>query len=421
MSFELENAEISGKVPRLACILHWFPKPSETFIFDEISALRRRQVSMDLFTLYGRWRGPLSPDMSAEDGPVCRLGSRATGFLVRDLLFWFRQNGSATRRLWRTVPWRKWSDVEMAGENLWAFLCGFHIGRRVREKKITHLHAPWANGPATAAWVASRLTGIPFSFSAWAGDIFPPDGALADKIRDAVFVRSTCRSFAAPLQQQAGAHADKIHVIYNGQDPSRFAPIEVLRQPRLRLLALGRFVPKKGFQHALRAAAQLKKDGVDFHLTLGGDGPETRRLKRWARDLAIEERVSFPGFIPRCRTGDLFRDSDIFLMPSVVDPAGDRDGIPNVILEALLHRIPVVACDVGGIAEVIRDGETGRLVPPGDARALAAAIRELAQHPEEARAMAERGRQLVLREFNLETNCRKLLDLIVSSSGSGHD
>ncbi|MBU1909920.1 MAG: hypothetical protein KJ726_07735, partial [Verrucomicrobia bacterium] len=127
MSTAAENAESVGPGPRLAFILHWFPKPSETFIYDELSALRRRLVPLDLFTLYGPWSGHLSPDMPAEDYPVRRLGVRATGLLVRDILFWLRKNGTAARRLWRTVPWRKWSDPEMAGENLWAFLCGFRI------------------------------------------------------------------------------------------------------------------------------------------------------------------------------------------------------------------------------------------------------------------------------------------------------
>ncbi len=417
MGLPAEKMGNAGADLRLACVLHWFPKPSETFIFDEMTALGRWTPDLRLFTLYGRWRGPLSPDMPPDNLPVTRLGTRSAAHLIRDVLFWVRHNGREARRLWRTVPWRRWSDLEMAGENLWAFLCGFRIARLAGDAGLTHLHAPWANGPATAAWVASRLAGIPFSFSGWAGDIFPPDGALADKIRDAAFIRSPSRTFAPHLQRQAGTHAGKIHVIYNGQDPARFTPVDVRLQPPLKLLALGRFVRKKGFEQVLLAAAELKKGGTAFHLTVGGDGPEAGRLKRRARELGIEDAVRFPGFVPRVATGGLFRESDILVMPSVVDPAGDRDGIPNVVLEALLHRVPVVATDVGGLAEVICDGETGGLVPPGDPAAIAAAVRRLAADPEAARAMAERGRQLVLREFNLDTNSRALLDLIARHGG----
>ncbi|HOW97725.1 MAG TPA: glycosyltransferase family 4 protein [Kiritimatiellia bacterium] len=407
----------TAKAPGLACILRWFPAPSETFIFDEMTALQRAGAPLHLYTLYGCWRGPLSPDMPADDLPITRLGTRALGRMARAIGFWLKTNPPAARRLWRTVPWRRWRDLEMAGENLWAFLCGFYIARLVRNGGFSHLHAPWANGPASAAWVASQLTGIPFSFSTWAGDIFPPDGALSEKIRDAAFVRSTCRSFVPHLRQQAGLHADKIRVLYNGQDPARFQPAEARFQSPLKLLALGRFVRKKGFHVALHAAARLKAEGVSFRLTVGGDGPENSRLRRLARSLGLTGDVSFPGFVPRQRTSDLFRDCDVFLMPSVVDPAGDRDGIPNVVLEALLHRIPVVATNIGGIAEVIRDGVTGCLVPPNDPESLAAAVRRLAGGPDAARAMAERGRRFVLQEFHLDTNARRLFELIAQHSG----
>ena len=413
-----ENVAHTTKAAGLACILRWFPAPSETFIFDEMTALRRLGAHLRLFTLYGRWRGPLSPDMPPDELPVGRLGTRAIGRMIRDIFFWFKENGREARKLWRTVPWRRWSDLETAGENLWAFLCGFCIARMVRDGGFSHIHAPWANGPATAAWVASRLTGIPFSFSTWAGDIFPPDGALSDKIRDAAFVRSTCRSFMPHLQRQAREQAGKIHVLYNGQDPARFAPVDARLTPPLKLLTLGRFVRKKGFDVALRAAARLKAAGLSFQITMAGDGPEGNRLRHLAHSLGLDGEVCFPGFVPRQGTDALFRDCDVFLMPSVVDPAGDRDGIPNVVLEALLHRIPVVATDVGGIAEVVRDGDTGRLAPPDHPEAIADAVQAIIADPPAARAMAERGRQFVLREFDLDTNARRLLELIAAHSGA---
>jgi len=409
MSSSPHSSGITQADLRLGCVAHWLPKPSETFILDEMRAIHRLHPALEIFTLYGLWRGPLSPELSAEGLCVHRMGVRAIARIIRDQIHWFQANGPAARRLWREVPWRKWSDPEMAGENLWAFLCGFPLARWALERNITHLHACWANGPATAAWVASRLTGIPFSFSAWAGDVFPPDGALADKIRDAQFVRSTCQTFLPHLQRHAGPPPGKIQVIRNGQDPTRFLPAEPRFAPPIRLLALGRFVAKKGFETALRAAAQLDKEGVDFRLVLAGAGPQDRRLKRLAGKLGIEQHVQFPGFVPRHRTHELFRHCDLFLMPSQIDPHGDRDGIPNVVLEALLHRIPVVATDVGGIPEIIRDGETGRLVPPHDPAALARAVRDMIRDPQQARAMAARGGEQVRREYDLETNARELL------------
>lgn len=303
----------------------------------------------------------------------------------------------------------------MVGENLWAFVCGFSLARRLAGC-FDFIYAPWANGPATAAWTASRLTGIPFGFSAWAGDVFPPDGALADKIAAGAFVRSPCRTFLPHLQLHAGSHAHKVHVLYAVIDSHRSELARALAGPPWHLLALGRFVAKKGFDVLLRACALLRRDGFDFRLTLAGNGPQAARLQRLARSLGLQDRVTFPGFIPRDQTAQLFRGTDLFIMPSVVDRAGDRDGIPTVILEALLHGLPVIATAVGGIGEAIRDGETGCLVPPADPATLAAAVRRFAADPAAARAMAVRGREWVRQEFDSPTNARKLLDLIVAGT-----
>lgn len=410
----------SSRFPRVAVVTHWFPKPSETFIGDELLALSGLGLPLSVFTLYGPWRGHLSPGLPDGFCSVTRLGCRAAGRILMDLFRAGRTHGIAARKLWREVPFRKWSDWEMAGENLWAFLCGFSLARRVAEGHFDFLYAPWANGPATAAWTASRLTGIPFGFSTWAGDILPPDGALAEKIAAAAFVRSTSRAFLPHLQQHAGPHADRLHVLYGVVDVHRAKPVPVPGNSRLRLLALGRFVAKKGFDVLLRACALLQREGLDFHLTLAGGGPQSPRLRRLARRLGIHDRVSFPGFVPRDGTARLFNEADLFIMPSIVDPAGDRDGIPTVILEALLHEVPVVATSVGGIEEVVRDGDTGCLVPAGDPPALAAAVRQLAAAPAQARRLAERGRERVRREFDPQTNARRLLDLIVAGTERRH-
>ena len=402
------------RLPRVAVVTHWFPKPSETFVYDELAALANLGVPLSVFTLYGPWRGRVSAAMPATFCPVTRLGCRAAGRVLQDAVRAFGTNAAA-RNLWRHVPCRKWSDWEMAGENLWAFVCGFSLARRLAGR-FDFIYAPWANGPATAAWTASRLTGIPFGFSAWAGDVFPPDGALADKIAAGAFVRSPCRTFLPHLQLHAGSHAHKVHVLYAVIDSHRSELARALAGPPWHLLALGRFVAKKGFDVLLRACALLRRDGFDFRLTLAGDGPQAARLQRLARSLGLQDRVTFPGFIPRDQTAQLFRGTDLFIMPSVVDRAGDRDGIPTVILEALLHGLPVIATAVGGIGEAIRDGETGCLVPPADPATLAAAVRRFAADPAAARAMAVRGREWVRQEFDSPTNARKLLDLIVAGT-----
>jgi len=398
-------------LPRTAYILLWFPKPSETFVFREVINLRKMGLSLKVFTLYGELTKDLSPEMRAESNQVERLGLPFLRRPLEPLLYWLKRDRRKALELLRTIPFRRWNGLEKMGENLWAFACGFRLARRFQEEGIEHIHAPWASGPATAAWIASRLTGIPFSFTARAWDIYPADGALGEKIRDAAFVRSEIGTNIKYLSGFVGGDASKIYLTYNGVPLKAESEAAVAMKPPYRLLALGRFVGKKGYDYLLRACKLLADSGLDFHLTLAGDGPRGGQLKRLASKLDLSDRVSFPGFVPYDKVSDLFTGADIFLMPSIVHSSGDRDGIPTVIMEALMHRVPVIATDVSGIAEVIEDSNTGLLIPEKDASAIAAAVRRMTDDRDAALEMARRGRERVIEQFDPERNHRKVLEL----------
>lgn len=315
--------------------------------------------------------------------------------------------------LLRTVPFRRWRGVEKSAENLWGALCGITLARRFEEKGIEHIHAPWASGPATAAWVASRLTGIPFSFTARAWDIYPPDATLKDKLRDAAFVRSETKRNIGYLGGFCGGDVSKIYLTYNGVPLEAPQEAPVLMKPPYKLLALGRFVGKKGYDFLLQSCKMLADSGIDFHLTLAGDGPKARGLKQLANHLGISGRVTFPGFVKYDKVSDLIRGADIFIMPSVVHSSGDRDGIPTVIMESLLHRLPVIATDVSGISEVIEDGITGLLIPEKDASAIASAVKRMIGDRNFALSTAEKGREKVHRQFDQRVNHQRVFDLYI--------
>ncbi len=399
------------RLPITAYILLWFPKPSETFIFREVLTLWQLGLPLKVFTLYGPLRRHLSPEMATTSRRAQRLGLRHLRRVPFDLIHWYRRQPHQTRRLLTEIPSRRWRSLEKTGESWWAFLCGFHLARRFEAQGVEHIHAPWADGPATAAWVASRLTGIPFSFSARAADIHPPEQVLAQKIAQAAFVRSETKYNVTYLHRFAKGRTDKIHAVYNGLSLSQYTQAPVLMRPPYKLLAVGRFVPKKGFDVLLRAGQLLTQRGVNFELTLAGSGGWGGRLKRLARELDLENRVIFPGFVPHDRISGLMSRADILIVPSVIHASGDRDGIPTVIMEALLHRLPVVATDVAGINEVIQEGQTGRLIPQRDPTTLARAIISLIEDREEARRMADRGHDLVLDQFDPEKNCRRMIQL----------
>jgi glycosyltransferase involved in cell wall biosynthesis len=299
----------------------------------------------------------------------------------------------------------------VGGENIWSFFCGFTLARRFEEEGVEHIHAPWANGPATAAWVASRLSGIPFSFAGKAHDIYPSDGALGEKMRDSVFVRTNNNNNVGHLSQFANGETDKIHLIYNGHTLSEVREAPVLMRPPFHIVALGRFAATKGYDILIQTLKILLDRGVDCRLTLAGSGPRSVYFKALVRKLGLVDRVAFPGYLTHDKVSELFHSADVFAMPSVIARSGDRDGIPNVIMEALLHRVPVVATDVTGIGEVIIDHETGLLLPEADPEGLADALSEMLSDRSAALAMAEKGRDRVRAQFDPEVNHRKVLEL----------
>lgn len=387
-------------LPKVAYILLWFPKPSETFIFREVINLWEMGLPLKVYTLYGELTAKLSPEMASVSHRMERLGvpylKRAPG----DVIYWIRRDRKTVDRLFRTIPLRKWRSVEVGGENIWAFFCGFTLARMFEAEGVDHIHAPWANGPATAAWVASKLTGIPFSFMGRAVDIHPPDGALAEKIRDSAFVRVNPTNNVEYLKKYAIGCADKIFLTQDGYPIKEFSLAPVPMQRPFKILALGRFARFKGFEYLIEAARIMADKGLDFHLTIAGSGPRGVRLKARTLWRGLSDRISFPGFITYDRVSELLRSADVFVVPSVIHSTGERDGIPNVLVEALLHRLPVVASNVAGLAEVVIDQETGLLVEQRDPGALADAILKMTSDRDNALAMGARGRELILDKFD---------------------
>jgi len=403
--------------PRTAYVLLWFPKASETFVFREVALLREKGLPLKVFTLYGASRRHWSPEMRASGAnEISRLGISYLKHAHADVAYWWVHRKKETLELLEALRSGGFYGLEKTGENIWALLCSFRLARCFRSEGIEHVHAPWASGPATAAWAASRLTGIPFSFTARAWDVDPPDGMLERKIQDAGFVRSESRYNIRQLTDIAPGHAGKVELTYNSATWRAVGQAPVYMTPPYRLLAVGRFVRKKGFDHLLAACALLRDAGVDLRLTLAGNGPLKRKLGRLARNLGLSPMVSFPGFVRHDELRDHFLSADIFLMPSVRAASGDRDGLPNVIAEALLHRVPVIATDLAGIPEIIEDRVTGLLVRPRDPAALARAVKTLIEVRAFAVGMAEAGRSRALMQFDPERNTERILDLYAAQN-----
>lgn len=403
---------LSRRLPRTAYVLLWFPLSSETFIFREVQRLAAQGMPLRVYTMYGKQLRGSSEEMRRCPLPVMRLGTRATFRILGAFFRALRRDPGAVWKLMREGLFRRMRNLEALGENVWCFLAGFLLAEQARRDQVELLHSAWGNGCATAVWVASRASGIPFAFTGRAGDIYPQDGILREKCRDALFIRTNNMANVPWLQSFCpDDEQDKVHAVYNGLTLAQRTECEMPFTPPYRLLAVGRFCRTKGFPELLTMMARLRREGLPVQLTLVGDGGWRRKLHAMRRRLGLEGVVDMPGFVPNDRIREYMRSHDMLVVPSVVHTNGDRDGIPNVIMEALSCRMPVVATDVCGIREVVEDGVTGLLVPQRDPAALADAVRRMLSDRQAAQRMAEAGRERVLRMFDSETTIRQLAEL----------
>jgi glycosyltransferase involved in cell wall biosynthesis len=399
---------------RTVYISLWLPLASETFVYYEAEGLYARGYPVSGFSLYDRNEKELGPRLRQGVLPVEYLGLKALPCLLGALWRGFRAKPAISRAIWRDVLLRRWRDIEQWGENVWAALSAFYLAERCLALGVEHVHAAWANGPATAAWVVWRLTGIPFSMNCLAGDIRPPDGALTEKLAACAFARvdaSHNLPYLASFDPQ-GAADGKHHLVYNVRtvEPAERAAVP-MREP-LRLLCVGRLVETKGFQYAITAVGLLRDSGLDCRLTVAGSGVWEKKLKDLAQELDLAHCVSFPGFVDHDRVPLLMLEADILLMPCCIrTDTGKGDGLPTVIMEAMTSGLPVVSTNVMGVSDVVRHRETGLLVPERDAEALADAVRQLAENREHALCMANAARSLVMGMFDPDTNLKTLAEL----------
>ena len=401
--------------PKVAYILLWFPLLSETFIFHEIKRLLNLNLPIVVYTLYGKKTDHCTNDMLNLQVKIHRLGVKNLFKILHSFIAYAISNPLNTWKLLREGCIRKMRNYEALGENLWAFFASFYLSKLLKQDNINIIHAPWANGPATSAWIASKLINIPFAFTGRAGDIYPQDGLLKEKIRDAVFVRTNNKTNIDWLKKFCSPqNYHKIHLIYN----TLTLPIDQNCHPNFtppyKILAIGRLVRTKGFPDLFTAIARLKRENFHIQLTLIGDGNWKNKLLNLRKKLHLENNINMVGFVQHSQLTKYLHEHDLVVVPSVVHENGDRDGIPNVIMESLSHNIPVIATDVCGINEIIHDKKTGLLVKERDPKALANAIRYMLENKELALKMAQEGKELITDLFDQNKNTKALYDLYCS-------
>ena len=278
-----------------------------------------------------------------------------------------------------------------------------------------HFHAHFLHTPASVARYASAMTGLPYSLSGHAKDVWTtPDWELRTKLGEARFTVTCTAAGHARLDALAPG---RVALVYHGLDRRLFAAPATFGSRRdgadpadpVRLLAVGRFQPKKGYLTLLEAVARLR---AAVRLTVVGYGPLEAALHARAAELGLADRVVWTGALDQPKVRAHYRASDLLLLASEVAPDGDRDGLPNVVVEALSQGLPVVATRAAAIPELVVDGVHGRLVPPRDAGALAAAIEALAQDPDARHRMGEAGITRVAHGWDLDAGAERLRQLL---------
>ncbi|MGZ9222026.1 MAG: glycosyltransferase family 4 protein, partial [Anaerolineales bacterium] len=285
-------------------------------------------------------------------------------------------------------------------------------------KRIDHLHAHFAHDPALIAYLVHCITGIPFSFTAHARDLYQvPEKVLTDRIRQARAVITCCGSNLEYLNQIAPSQKLKFSLIYHGVNLKDFQPVSnpgVSSAPNGPLiLSVGRLVEKKGFQDLLEALFIVKKRGEDFRCAIYGAGPLAKQLEEWIEKHGMTGEVSLKGDRTQQELISEYQHATLFILTPVQTDDGDRDGIPNVLVEAMAVGLPVITTAVSGIPELVENNQDGLLYQPHDVEGIASGIIELLHNAEKRRQFGEAGSKKVREQFDINQAAKRLKTLFI--------
>lgn len=400
----------------VALLMSRFPKASETFILNEALELARLGHAVELFPLLEEPGTAVQPEAAALAARA-HFPRRAPLRVAAAQLRWLLERPGAYLRAWAGALRGNRHSPKFLLRTLAVVPSAAWFAVELRRLGIEHVHAHYATHPALAAWVCHRLTGIPYSFTAHAHDLYVERPMLAEKAGEAAFVVTISefnrRLLGELLEPDVAA---RVHVVRCGVDLERFAPRPREPHEDLRVACVASLEPYKGQEHLLDAVARLARDGVRVRCEIVGGGVRREELERVAAALGLGAQVSFLGPQPSGRVAEIVATADVLVLPSVVTPEGKMEGLPVALMEALAVRTPVVASGISGIPELVEDGVTGLLVPPADPVALAAALATLAADAGLRERLGRAGRERVAAQHDLHATVARLSELITAGA-----
>jgi colanic acid/amylovoran biosynthesis glycosyltransferase len=411
-----------GEPLRVAYVMSRFPKLTETFILFEMLAVERQGVTVELFPLLRERTSTIHPEAM-----VLMDRARFLPFLswsiVKSQLWFLRYRPSRYLRTIGAIIRGTWRSPNFLLGGLGILPKVAHAARLMRAVGVDHVHCHFANHPAMAGLIIHRLVGLPYSFTAHGSDLHVDRRMLCEKVSGARFVVAISDDNRRVIERECPtAPAGRIQVIHCGVDTSVFRPVAVANAGSaagvgdgdgpLEILAVGTLHEVKGQAVLVDACRELTARGVAMRARFVGDGPDRAMLTERIAAAGLDGRVQLLGTRTRAEIADLLAMTDVLVAPSVPTRSGKREGIPVVLMEAMASGVPVVASRLSGIPEIVRDGENGRLFPPGDASALADALVELATDSALRDRLGRAARETAVRAFDVDANAALLIDSI---------
>ena len=397
------------KPPVLGMILKGYPRISETFISNEILLLERLGFHIHLFSMRHPRENFTHQSVTQIRANVDYLPETILAHLPRLMVYnlWlFARKPKIYSRALKTA-WRRFKRTHKSATIKHLLQAGYIVQHLLPKRQVNHLHAHFAHSPASVAMFAGQLSGLPFSFTAHAKDIYTSHpGQLKEKIALARFV-ATCTEYnRRHLMNISDGAKTRIHRIYHGIDTDLFTTQKetesVVSQP-CQILTIARMTPKKGLPTVLRALKLLTQRGIAVKHTLIGDGDDRDKILALIKNLALEDVTHWLGTQPHEVVLGHYRQADLFVLGCEVAANGDRDGIPNVLLESMAMGVPVVATDVSAIPELVETEKTGLLVQPGKPDLLADAMLRLLTDKELRSRIIPAARKRIIQKFDNKT------------------
>jgi len=405
-----------SSAPKIAYIVSGFPNLYETFILYDILTMEKLGVGVELYPLRRQYPRVVHPEAERWT-KLAHFRPFLSFSVLRAQWHFIRRDPLGYLKLFAEVCQGTWGSANFFLGAVAIFPKSVLFALQMSTQGISHVHAHFANHPAVAALIIHRLTGIPFSFTARGSDVQVDRQMLKEKVDAAQFVIAVSSDNKQIMVDECGPSVSKkIHVIYGGVDVDRLSPhFAGPSAGPLKILCVARLEEVKGHTYLVEACRILRERGVAFECRMVGDGPLFKQIEMQIKQSGLGKQVQLVGPLGYQEVIKEMSRADVLVLQTAPTAQGDREGIPNVLKEAMACGLPVVACGVGGIPELVDHERTGILVALKNSDALADSLQRLYEDSALRNQLGRAGREKIVQEFNLKTSTTKRASLFLGA------